>query len=67
MSERLDVLLGRPTEANSFARRPANFAGSPEEILSGVKLNRIGFKEWRVPVGAVIDRAYREKKIVEVA
>src|SRR4030095_5309001 len=46
MSERLDVLLGRPTKADSIARRPANFAESPEdpvdafsEILSGVKLN----------------------------
>ena len=46
MPGRPDILLGRPTEADSFARRPANFADSPErpldafsEILSGVKLN----------------------------
>lgn len=46
MPERPDDLLGRLTEADSFARRPGNFADSPEdrmdafsEILSGVKLN----------------------------
>jgi AraC-like DNA-binding protein len=46
MPNRLDVLPGRPTQADSFAQRPVNFAVSPEgpmdafsEILSGVKLN----------------------------
>src|SRR5689334_24929781 len=60
MSERLDLLLGRPTRANSFARRPANFAESPEdivdafsEILSGVKLNGAVFfsAEFSAPWG----------------
>jgi hypothetical protein len=60
MPERLDVLLGRPTEADSFARRPANFAESPDdlvdafsEILSGVKLNGAVFfsAEFSAPWG----------------
>ena len=45
MPERLHNLLGRLAEADSFARKPWNFAESPEdpmdafsEILSGVKL-----------------------------
>src|SRR5215831_19162018 len=60
IAERLDVLLGRPMEANSFARRPANFAERPEEsvdafseILSGVKLNGAVFfnAEFSAPWG----------------
>src|ERR1041385_4551884 len=60
MPERPDVLLGRPTEANCFAQRPANFAESPEhpvdafsEILSGVKLNGAVFfsAEFSAPWG----------------
>ena len=60
MPGRLDILLGRPTEADSFARRPANFADSPErpldafsEILSGVKLNGAVFfsAEFSAPWG----------------
>src|SRR5262245_20774947 len=46
MPERRDYLLERPVEADHFARRPGNFAESPEdrmdafsEILSGVKLS----------------------------
>ena len=46
MSERRDNLLGRPTEADSFAPGPQNFAAGPEdrmdafsEILNGVRLN----------------------------
>ena len=60
MAERLDVLLGRPTEANFFARRPANFAESLKdpvdafsEILCGVKLNGAVFfsAEFSAPWG----------------
>src|SRR5258706_4355377 len=60
MPERRDDLLERLTEADSFARRPANFAESPEDrmdafsqILSGVKLNGAVFftAEFSAPWG----------------
>ena len=60
MPERLDVLLGRPTEADSFAQGPANFADSPEDLvdafsklLSEVKLNGAVFfsAEFSAPWG----------------
>jgi hypothetical protein len=60
MPQRLNVLPGRPTYADSFAQRPANFAASPEdevdsfsEILSGVKLNGAVFfsAEFSAPWG----------------
>jgi AraC-like DNA-binding protein len=60
MPERLHDLLERLTEADSFARRPGNFADSPEdrmdafsEILSGVKLNGAVFfsAEFSAPWG----------------
>src|SRR5262245_48585828 len=60
MPERRHNLLGRPTETDSFARRPVNFAESTEsqmdafsEILSGVKLNGAVFftAEFSAPWG----------------
>jgi AraC-like DNA-binding protein len=60
MPERLDFLIGRPTEADFFAGEPAKFAESPEgpvdafsQILSGVKLNGAVFfsAEFSAPWG----------------
>src|SRR5262245_63804003 len=60
MPERRDYLLERPAEADHFARRPRNFAESPEErmdafseILSGVKLSGAVFfnAEFSAPWG----------------
>jgi len=60
MPERRDYLLERPAEADHFARRPKNFAESPEgrmdafsEILSGVKLSGAVFfnAEFSAPWG----------------
>src|SRR5690349_3728175 len=60
MPERLHDLLERLVPADCFARRPGNFAASPEhpmdafsEILSGVKLNGAVFftAEFSAPWG----------------
>src|SRR6266481_3890431 len=60
MPERRHDLLGRPTEADRFARRPGNFAVDPKDrmdafsqILSGVKLNGAVFfsAEFSAPWG----------------
>jgi AraC-like DNA-binding protein len=60
MPERRHVLLALPEEADCFAREPANFAESPEdlmdafsEILSGVKLSGAVFfaAEFSAPWG----------------
>src|SRR6478752_2690664 len=60
MPERRHFLLGQLAETDSFARRPARFAESPEdpmdafsEILSGVKLNGAVFfsAEFSAPWG----------------
>ncbi len=66
MPERLDVLIGRPAEANSLARRPANFAGSPEdsvaafsEVLSGVIQRRSDFLICRPAVVSLLYDATR--------
>ena len=62
MPGRLDVLSGRLAEVDCFARWPANFAESPEElvdafseILSGVKLNGAVFfsAEFSAPWGLI--------------